>query len=250
MSPWTDDRPVRTPELSAKQEILARLRTALDSPRRDAVTEAADVPRRYQRADGKQETTTDPAKIRDVLVSRLEDYTATVHRTTADQLATTIATAAAGCEQVLVPAAVPPSWTEQIAGQVRQDEPGITPRQLDRVDAVVTGCHTAIAMTGTLVLRSDDRSGRRALTLVPDHHIVVVEADQVVLGVPKAIERMQEQPDAAWTWVSGPSATSDIELERVEGVHGPRRLQIILVDPDPATPDPSPPEQTRSEGAA
>src|SRR5690606_34995268 len=100
-------------------------------------------------------------------------------------------------------------------------------------DAVLTGCHTAIALTGTLVLRGDGQGGRRAISLVPDHHVVVVESEQVVLGVPRAIERMAEDPRAAWTMISGPSATSDIELDRVEGVHGPRRLEIILIEPEP-----------------
>src|SRR5699024_12823405 len=99
--------------------------------------------------------------------------------------------------------------------------------------------HTAIALTGTLVLRGDDRGGRRAISLVPDHHVVVVDSEEVVLGVPKAIERMASDPRAAWTMISGPSATSDIELSRVEGVHGPRRLEVGLIEPEPA-PEPEP----------
>lgn len=233
MSAWTDERPVRTPGMSAKEEILARVRTALAAPRRDAITGADDVPRAYQRADDRQETSTDPGKIRDVLVSRLEDYTATVHRTTAEGLPDTIRTSLEGADSILLPAGLPPEWTRELGDRTRPDSPEIAPRELDRADAVLTGCHTAIAITGTIVLRADDLSGRRAVTLVPDHHVVVVEASQVVLGVPKAMQRMQEDPRATWTWISGPSATSDIELERVEGVHGPRRLQIILVEPEP-----------------
>lgn len=231
-------RPTRTPGLSAKEEILGRVRSALAAPRRDEVTEADDVPRTYQRADDKQEVSTDPAKIRDVLVQRIEDYKGAVHRTTAAQLPDTLAEVLAGTAGVLVPSGVPEEWTASL-GDVQVDDGTASPRELDRVDAVLTGAHTAIAITGTIVLRSDALSGRRAITLVPDVHVVVVEAEQVVLGVPKGIERMNTDPTAAWTMISGPSATSDIELERVEGVHGPRTLHVVLVEPEPE-PEPDP----------
>ncbi|UVY83254.1 LUD domain-containing protein [Brachybacterium sp. NBEC-018] len=239
MSTRPAPRPVRTPGLSAKEEIMARLRAALDVPRRDAVTEADDVPRDYQRADDRQEVSTDPAKVRDVLAQRIADYRATVHRTTPSQLPAAIAEALDGAGSVIVPPGVPEGWTAQVAATVQVDDGTPGPRELDVIDAVLTGCHTAIAVTGTLVLRSDDLSGRRALTLVPDRHVVVVQADQVVLGVPKGIERMGEDPASPWTLISGPSATSDIELERVEGVHGPRQLHVVLVDPEPE-PEPEP----------
>lgn len=237
MNDWTDTRPVRTPGLSAKEEILARVRTALAAPRRDEVTDAADVPRDYQRADDKQEVSTAPEKVRDVLVQRLEDYTAIVHRTTAAGAPAVIAAALADASGVIVPPELPGEWTGEVAAEVLVDDGTASPRRLDAIDAVLTGCHTAIAITGTLVLRADGLGGRRAISLVPDHHVVVVRHDQVVLGVPRAIERMAEDPRAAWTMISGPSATSDIELDRVEGVHGPRRLEIVLIDPDPE-PDP------------
>lgn len=238
MSSWQNRRPTRTPGVSAKEEILGRLRTALAVPRRDAVTEADDVPRTYQRADDRQEVSTDPAKVRAVLIDRLEDYTATVHRTTPEQAGETIARALEGARSIVVPGGLPTTWTEQLTATVTTDDGTASPRELDQVDAVLTGCHTAIALTGTLVLRADGRGGRRTITLIPDHHVVVVEADQVVLGVPKAIERMGEDPTAPWTLISGPSATSDIELSRVEGVHGPRRLDVVLIEPTPE-PDPA-----------
>lgn len=237
MTQWHDDLPHRTPGLSAKEEILARVRTALAVPRRDAVTEAEDVPREYQRADDRQETGTDPEKIRSVLRGRLEDYTATVHPTSRADLPAAIADALGGARSLIVPPGVPEEWTarwsETSGIAPLRDDGSLGAHELDGIDAVLTGCHTAIAITGTIVLRGDEISGRRAITLVPDLHVVVIEADQVVLGVPKAIARMNEDPRAAWTMISGPSATSDIELERVEGVHGPRRLHIVLVDPDP-----------------
>ncbi|MGO2537188.1 MAG: LutC/YkgG family protein [Brachybacterium tyrofermentans] len=233
MSDWTDQRPVHTPGMSAKEEILARVRTALAAPRRDAVTEAEDVPRDYQRADAKQEVSTDRGKVRDVLVQRLEDYTAVVHRTTADGIPAAIATALGSARRVIVPPGLPETWTGSVDATVIQDDGTASPRDLDAIDAVLTGCHTAIALTGTIALRADDRGGRRAITLVPDHHIVVVEDEQVVLGVPKGIERLGTDPGAPWTLISGPSATSDIELSRVEGVHGPRRLDVVLVEPSP-----------------
>lgn len=233
----TAQRPHRDDTLSAKQEILARLRTALAAEGQSAPQQYEDIPRAYQRADDKQETTTDPAKVRDLLVKRLDEYTARVHSTTPEELPRTIAAAVEGADRVGVPRGLPGAWREAIGGEIVVDSPEDTPRDLDALDAVVTGCHTAIALTGTIVLRSDELCGRRALTLVPDHHVVVVQADQVVLGVPAGIERLAEDAPGAWTMVSGPSATSDIELERVEGVHGPRRLDVIFVEPSSAQTD-------------
>lgn len=247
MSGWDDARPARTPGMSAKEEILARLRTALAAPRRDEITTAEDVPRTYQRADDKQELRTAPEKVRGMLVQRLEDYTAVVHRTTASQAPAAIAAALGEARSVVVPSALPGSWTEAVTAELIVDDGSASPRDLDAIDAVLTGCHTAIALTGTIVLRADGRGGRRAISLVPDHHVIVVEAEQVVLGVPKAIERMGEDPRAAWTMISGPSATSDIELERVEGVHGPRRLDVVLIEPEP---EPAPDDEAGAEPSA
>lgn len=252
MTGRTRQRPARTAGMSAKDEILARLRTALDVPRRDEVTTADDIPRTYQRADHKQETSTDPAKIRDRLVKRLEDYTAVVHRTTAAEAPATIASVLEGADQVVVPSGLPTEWTGELAASIVPDTGALSPHELDRIDAVLTGCHTAIALTGTIVLRADELSGRRAISLVPDHHVIVVDAaagEQVVLGVPKGIERMNADPTAAWTMISGPSATSDIELDRVEGVHGPRRLDVVLIEPDPEPEEPAAkpdPHETRT----
>lgn len=233
MSGWEDTRPARAPGMSAKQEILARVRTALATPRTDPVTGPEDVPRTYQRADSAQEQRATGEKMRRTLVRRLEDCGAIVHRTTAEEAPAVLAAALGGAGSVIVPDALPAAWTAGIPGELVVDDGSASPRELDRFDAVLTGCHTAIASTGTLVLRADGRGGRRAISLIPHHHVIVVEPEQVTLGVPKGIERMAADPRAAWTMISGPSATSDIELERVEGVHGPRRLEVVLIEPGP-----------------
>jgi L-lactate dehydrogenase complex protein LldG len=107
------------------------------------------------------------------------------------------------------------------------DEPPLDVSALDRADAVLTGCAVGIAATGTIVLDAGFAQGRRALTLVPDHHICVVRVDQIVDTVPQGFAALD--PSRPLTFISGPSATSDIELQRVEGVHGPRTLDVLIV---------------------
>lgn len=223
-------RPARTPGLTAREEILARLRTALSAEGQPEPLAADDIPRAYQRADDKQEST-DPAKVREMLVKRLADAGAAVHRTTAEELPDALAAALGDAQRIGVPSGLPPAWLEGLTGDLVTDSPALTVHDLDALDAVVTGCHTAVALTGTIMLRADETGGRRALTLIPDHHVVVVDAEQVVVGVPKGIARMAEDPAAPWTMITGPSATSDIELQKVDGVHGPRRLDVVLVEP-------------------
>jgi L-lactate dehydrogenase complex protein LldG len=132
--------------------------------------------------------------------------------------------------RVIAPTGLRSLWRDAIAQPV-SDEPLLATAQLDAVDGVLTSVTLAVSQTGTLILDHGPGQGRRALTLVPDYHLAVVYADQIVAGVPDAIAATN--PTQPLTWISGPSSTSDIELERVEGVHGPRTLDVVIVVTDP-----------------
>jgi L-lactate dehydrogenase complex protein LldG len=163
----------------------------------------------------------------DLLQDRLVDYKAGVQRCTPAELPATLAAVLDRCAPsgtALVPPGLDEGWT---AGRDVLRDNGCTVAELDAVSGVVTACAVAVAETGTIVLDSSPDQGRRTLTLVPDLHVCVVRADQVVQTVPEALRRLDARRPQ--TWVSGPSATSDIELNRVEGVHGPRTLQVVLV---------------------
>ncbi|MCZ7461913.1 LutC/YkgG family protein [Streptomyces sp. WMMC940] len=212
--------------MSSRDTVLGRVRRALaDVPREER---PGDVPvaRDYLRVHGART----PGRTADLLAENLADYRARVHRCSADGLAGLLARLLAerGSASVLVPDGLPPRWLAA-ADPVRiADRAAGTPRELDSVDSVVTGCAVAIAETGTIVLDGGPAQGRRRITLVPDHHICVVRVpEQVVDSVPQALGRLD--PSRPLTWISGPSATSDIELDRVEGVHGPRTLEVVLV---------------------
>ncbi|MEU6163064.1 LutC/YkgG family protein [Streptomyces tanashiensis] len=205
----------------SRARILARIRAAVaDAP------EAEPVARDYRTSHSPD----DPDALLDLLHENLADYRAHVHRTTPDGLAGLLARLLAerGARSVVVPTGLPGEWLSAAEVELRSDEPRPTPYELDGTDAVVTGCAVAIAETGTIVLDGGPGQGRRALTLVPDLHLCVVRApEQVVASVPLALPRLD--PARPLTWISGPSATSDIELDRVEGVHGPRTLEVVLV---------------------
>ncbi|WP_079406742.1 LutC/YkgG family protein [Streptomyces sp. 3211] len=211
--------------MSSKDRILGRIRRALrdDAP-------AVEIPRGYLHVHGART----PAQRVDLLAAHLAEYRAVVHRTDEEGLPALIARLLAerGARSVLVPPGLPPHWLPA-AGPVRvpdrvPDRAASTPYELDRVDSVVTGCALAVAETGTIVLDAGPDQGRRRITLVPDHHICVVRVpDQVVDSIPQALPLLD--PTRPLTWISGPSATSDIELDRVEGVHGPRTLEVVLV---------------------
>ncbi|MET9856622.1 LUD domain-containing protein [Streptomyces sp. NPDC006450] len=207
--------------MSAKDLILARIRRALPEPRPDI-----EIPRDYLPVHGART----PAESVDLLAANLAEYRATVHRVDEDGIALLLARLLAerGSRSVLVPPGLPPSWTAAADTTRIHDRAGATPGELDAVDSVVTGCALAIAETGTLVLDGGPAQGRRRITLIPDHHICVVRVPgQVVDSVPRALPLLD--PTRPLTWISGPSATSDIELDRVEGVHGPRTLEVVLL---------------------
>jgi L-lactate dehydrogenase complex protein LldG len=194
--------------MSARDDILAGVRRALTGADRSPV----DVPRTYRE--------TAAADV-DLFVERVEDYRAEVVRCAESDVETRIAAALPPHARVVVP----DGFTWQVPGAVADDRQAAT--DLDELDAVVSTATVAIAATGTIVLSHGPGEGRRAVTLVPDLHVCVVRADQVVADVPDAVVRLD--PNRPTTWISGPSATSDIELDRVEGVHGPRTLHVIVV---------------------
>jgi L-lactate dehydrogenase complex protein LldG len=212
--------------VSSRDLILGRVRRALaDVPRDDTPYERA-VRRDYLREHGGL----GPAEAVELLAENLADYRALVHRTDADGLAEVIAglLRGHGSTTVLVPSGLREDWLSATDLTRVPDRGESTAHELDRVDSVVTACALAIAETGTIVLDGSPDQGRRRITLVPDHHVCVVRVpDQVVSSVPQALELLD--PDRPLTWISGPSATSDIELDRVEGVHGPRTLEVVLV---------------------
>ncbi|MEU0640866.1 LutC/YkgG family protein [Streptomyces umbrinus] len=212
--------------MSSRDLILARVRRALaDVPRDDTPYDQA-FERGYLREHGDRGV----EQTVDLLAENLADYRAQVHRCAADELAATIARLLAerGSTSVVVPTGLDREWLAATDVTRVPDRLDSTPAELDRVDSVVTACAVAIAETGTIVLDGGPDQGRRRITLVPDHHICVVRVpDQVVSSVPQGLERLD--PARPLTWISGPSATSDIELDRVEGVHGPRTLEVVLV---------------------
>ncbi|MDP9799772.1 L-lactate dehydrogenase complex protein LldG [Catenuloplanes nepalensis] len=206
----------------ARTEILARVRAARPGS-------AAPVPRDYRRD-------VPGIDVVEVLVDRLVDYKAGVHRAAAASLADVLGGLLATSSTVVVPPGLPASW---LTGPVLRDSVPVLrdsvaePISVATLDApgvtVVTGAAVAIAATGTLILDAGPDQGRRVLSLVPDHHVCVVWTDQILGGVPAALGRLPD-PTRPLTLISGPSATSDIELNRVEGVHGPRRLDVVIVE--------------------
>ncbi|WP_231441924.1 LutC/YkgG family protein [Brevibacterium zhoupengii] len=200
----------------------------------DAEAAGADIPAAgggmvNQSADYRRTGTHEGEDLIELLIDRLVDYKANVHRVSGDP-ATTIAGLLDSGSKVVVPRGLDDSWLRSFSGEVSVDAPGqeLSVPELDAQAAVVTASAVAIAQTGTIVLDGSPECGRRAITLVPDHHVCVVRVADIVDIVPEGIARLN--PTAALTFISGPSATSDIELKRVEGVHGPRTLDVVIVD--------------------
>jgi L-lactate dehydrogenase complex protein LldG len=209
----------------ARAEVLARIRTALGA----GAGAAAALPRGYRTGTGQ-----DVPALLGLLTERLRDYGTSVRRCPASGVARAVgeALAARGARRIVLPPGLDldldlggggPAGVEFLPGD------GLPPEALDATDGVITTAAVAIAETGTIILDGGPGQGRRALSLVPDYHLCILHASQVVGIVPEALARLD--PGRPGTWISGPSATSDIELERVQGVHGPRALEVILAGP-------------------
>jgi L-lactate dehydrogenase complex protein LldG len=223
--------------MSSREVILGRIRSALDgSP------PAAPVVREYRRGAGIADL--------DLLVERLTDYKAVVHR--GSDIASLVASilddsdrsaypdaspgdepdrsaysyAASRRPRLVVPPGIDPTWLPEAVEAVRDDD--LDQATIAAADGVLTAATVVVAETGTIVLDASPDQGRRVISLLPDLHICVIRPDQVVASVPEALARLD--PRRPLTWISGPSATSDIELNRVEGVHGPRRLHVIVTE--------------------
>jgi len=222
------DGPDVTAGASAREEILGRIRAGLrDVPAAERPGDV-EVQRSYRLTDDRPR-----AELVALFAERVGDYRARVSRVPAERLRQAVAEAAAelGLSRAAVAPGVPAQWLPEALATIADDDLGI--ETLDELDLAISGCAAAIAETGTIVLDGGPLSGRRALTLVPDHHVCVVPADRVHGQLPEALAAVAPEVSgrgAPITLVSGPSATSDIELERVEGVHGPRTLVVLIAE--------------------
>jgi L-lactate dehydrogenase complex protein LldG len=211
----------------ARAEVLRRVRAALRDVPPDETPEMVPVPRDYLK--------TDPAPHAEQVeqfLERVAEYKADVRRVAPESLPGAIAEALAarGVRTLVVPADLPDGWAPPGLRLLR--DPGLSNAEIESGDGVLTAAALGIAQTGTIVLDGGPGQGRRALTLLPDYHLCVIRDDQVVGLVPEAVSHLHEAsraPGRPITWISGPSATSDIELNRVEGVHGPRTLEVLVV---------------------
>jgi L-lactate dehydrogenase complex protein LldG len=209
--------------VTAREEILNRIARSLGDVPASERPQDVDVPRAYRRRE--------PGDVVERFVERVSEYKTTVRRVSAASVPTAIAERCRvrGVSRIAVPTDLPAAWAPEGIELVREDT--LDTAALDALDGALTGCALAIAETGTIGFDAGPRQGRRSLTLVPDYHLCVVEEAQIVGGVPEAmalIARTLRDDRRPVTLVSGPSATSDIELSRVEGVHGPRVLDVIV----------------------
>jgi L-lactate dehydrogenase complex protein LldG len=197
--------------MSAREEILASVRRALSG----ADTAVVPVPEDHRQRSA-------PADVVELFAERVADYRAVVERSASGDVLGRIVAALGSVDRVLVPPGLPWSVPREVV------DSGFSAPELDTFAAVVTGATLGIAETGTIVLTHGPGQGHRALSLVPDLHVCVVRTGDIVPDVPAAVRLLD--PQRPQTWISGPSATSDIELTRVEGVHGPRTLHVIIAD--------------------
>jgi L-lactate dehydrogenase complex protein LldG len=209
--------------MTAREEVLARIRAAL-GPAPGAGREA--VPRGYRTSSD-----LDISRLSWLLTERLDDYGAKVRRCRPDEVATAVGAALTerGVRRIVVPPGLDPAYLITPGEASIVVDGGLPAEALDAVDGVITTAAVAVAETGTIILDGGPGQGRRAVSLIPDYHLCILHAAQIVALVPQALERLD--PVRPLTWISGPSATSDIELDRVQGVHGPRTLEVILAGP-------------------
>jgi L-lactate dehydrogenase complex protein LldG len=210
-------------QAEAREAILARIRSAANSSRDGYESEAAD----YQRAGMRT-----PEERLALFVERLREYDADVIRVEAAGAATAVArllaAAANGAAPWVVADGFPAPWLAESPAALSESEVGVD--QLNQCAGVVTTCTAGVAVTGTLVLQHGAGEGRRRTTLLPDRHLCVIRASQVVETVPEAFARLAQSAARPLTFISGPSATADIEMTRIRGVHGPRHLSVIVVE--------------------
>jgi len=213
-------------EMSSREEILRRVRTAISGASTEEAAQAGwnAVPRQYKREGVRQRE-----PVIELLEDRLRDYDAGVVRCERGDVARSVAgiLSERGKRRLVVPAGLAPEWLPADF-QFVVDE-GLSAIELDGFDGVLTGSSVAIAETGTVVLQNVAGQGRRAVTLVPDYHLCLVRVKDVVETVPEAMDRLRATSCLATTFVSGPSATADIEMTRIKGVHGPRYLDVVLI---------------------
>jgi L-lactate dehydrogenase complex protein LldG len=213
--------------MTARDEVLARIRTALGRSPADGAPAGGQVPRDYRSSAG-----LDTGALISLLTERLHDYGTVVRRCPPSGVPAAVSEALAerGARRVVVPAGFElPGLDGPGLGVTLLADDGLPPGALDAADGVITTAALAIAETGTIILDGGPGQGRRALSLVPDYHLCLLQAGEIVGIVPEALDRLP--PGRPCTWISGPSATSDIELDRVQGVHGPRTLEVILIVP-------------------
>ena len=216
---------------SAREEVLRRIRRATHDVPKDERPEDLSIDRGYRKQDDASRE-----EIVARFAERAAEYESTVHRVNEDELPRAIAEACErrGIDQLVVPPGLPDDWLPDGVELLRDGaSTRLSNEELDRSDGVLTGCALGISQTGTIVLDAGEAQGRRALTLLPDYHLCVVREEQVVGLVPEAFAELEEtvkDEGRAITFISGPSATSDIELNRVEGVHGPRTLEVLIVE--------------------
>jgi L-lactate dehydrogenase complex protein LldG len=214
---------------SAKEEILRRIRRATRDVPEDERPEDVPVERGYRKEDEASRE-----EVVERFAERVAEYEATVHRVREGDLPRVIAEVCQrrGVGRLVIPPGFPQEWVPDGVEVLRDAaRPRLAKEELDGSDGVLTGCSLGIAQTGTIVLDAGEGQGRRALTLLPDYHLCVVREDRIVGLVPEAFAKLEDtvlNEGRAITFISGPSATSDIELDRVEGVHGPRTLEVLI----------------------